>query len=84
MARSRPFFTTSTLEVDEREGNGTSVNGVKRVGYGENDEQLGGAFQSDDTPVFGQRLIPRNTGKLKPKILIPLKVGYNPRKRHLY
>lgn len=47
-----PFFTTSTLEVDEREGNGASVNGVKRVGYGENDEQLGGAFQSDDTPVF--------------------------------
>ncbi|QEY22077.1 transglutaminase [Psychrobacillus sp. AK 1817] len=47
-----PFFTTSTLEVDEREGGVKGTGGIKKVGYGENDEQLGGAFQSDDTPIF--------------------------------
>ena len=62
-----PFFTTSTLEVDEREGNGTSVNGVKRVGYGENDEQLGGAFQSDDTPVFWANIDSQQYWKVETK-----------------
>lgn len=33
------------------EGSGTG-SGVRRVGYGENDEQLGGGFIQDDDPVF--------------------------------
>lgn len=31
---------------------GGEGSGVRKIGYGENDEQLGGGFLSDDTPVF--------------------------------
>ena len=44
-----PFFTSSNPNASLGEGS----NGVTRkVGYGENDEKLGGGFSSDDTPVF--------------------------------
>ncbi|WP_214805480.1 MULTISPECIES: transglutaminase domain-containing protein [unclassified Exiguobacterium] len=34
------------------EGEGTSTNAIQKVGYGSNDEQLGGPFQMDDREVF--------------------------------
>ncbi|WP_181347926.1 transglutaminase domain-containing protein [Thalassobacillus sp. CUG 92003] len=33
-------------------GSGSGTGGVQKVGYGENDEQLGGSFVQDDTTVF--------------------------------
>ncbi|TQR19628.1 transglutaminase TgpA family protein [Psychrobacillus vulpis] len=45
-----PFFTSSSTTHTGREGSG--VGGIRKVGYGENDEHLGGAFFGDDTPVF--------------------------------
>lgn len=47
-----PFLLSSSPNADNREdGKGVS-GGIQKVGYGENDERLGGAFASDDTPVF--------------------------------
>ncbi|WP_391204229.1 transglutaminase domain-containing protein [Psychrobacillus sp. L4] len=45
-----PFLTsTSPSATGGKEG---GANFISKVGYGENDEKLGGAFLSDDTPVF--------------------------------
>lgn len=43
-------FLKSAANIDEDEWFGNS--GVKKLGYGENDEQLGGPFQRDSTPIF--------------------------------
>ena len=45
-----PFFKASKPSVGASNGIGSNV--ARKVGYGENDEALGGAFLSDDTPVF--------------------------------
>ncbi|MTH55322.1 DUF4129 domain-containing protein [Bacillus mangrovi] len=41
-------FLTSYGSLDEADGG----SGMKRIGYGTNDRNLGGAFMQDDTPVF--------------------------------
>lgn len=47
-----PFLlSTSPNASNGEEGKGIG-GATQRVGYGENDERLGGAFASDDTPVF--------------------------------
>lgn len=46
-----PFFTSAKPSTPR--GEGGVGNGVHRkVGYGDNDENLGGAFVADDSPVF--------------------------------
>ncbi|WP_313893486.1 transglutaminase domain-containing protein [Psychrobacillus sp.] len=47
-----PFFTGANAPSGEGEGNGRGKGGPQKVGYGENDEQLGGAFIGDKSPVF--------------------------------
>lgn len=42
-------FLKSAANMDE---NNSATGSVKKQGYGENDEQLGGPFQLDTTPVF--------------------------------
>ena len=46
-----PFFTSTSPTASLGEGIG-NIGVTRKVGYGENDEQLGGAFVGDDTPVF--------------------------------
>ena len=47
-----PFLlSTSPNASNGDDGKGTG-GAIQKVGYGENDERLGGAFASDDTPVF--------------------------------
>ena len=44
-----PFLKSAAESVT---GSGSNGSGVKKVGYGENDEKLGGSFVQDDTVVF--------------------------------
>ncbi len=44
---------TAIFSSDDKEGGkGGGIGTVRKVGYGENDEQLGGSFEFDQTPVF--------------------------------
>lgn len=45
-----PFLTSTSPSATGFKDGGTTV--ARKVGYGENDEMLGGAFLGDDTPVF--------------------------------
>ncbi|QFG00304.1 transglutaminase [Psychrobacillus glaciei] len=45
-----PFLTSTSPTATEGKKGGANI--ISKVGYGENDEKLGGAFLSDDTPVF--------------------------------
>ncbi|MGB3101531.1 MAG: transglutaminase, partial [Psychrobacillus psychrotolerans] len=47
-----PFLLSTSPNADNREDGKGVGGGIQKVGYGENDERLGGAFASDDTPVF--------------------------------
>ncbi len=60
-----PFFTSSSLDANGR-GIGTG-GGLRTVGYGDNDEKLGGAFASDDTLVFHATVSSRQYWKVETK-----------------
>ncbi|GGA40212.1 DUF4129 domain-containing transglutaminase family protein [Psychrobacillus lasiicapitis] len=61
-----PFFTAAKPSASSEEGgNGSGVH--KKVGYGENDENLGGAFVADDTPVFTAAVPTRQYWKIETK-----------------
>jgi len=48
-----PFGYITEYFGDNKESDGNGGSGATRkVGYGENDEQLGGSFEFDDTPIF--------------------------------
>lgn len=47
-----PFIRSLADNSGEGEGQGAFGQAVKKVGYGENDERLGGSFIQDDTVVF--------------------------------
>lgn len=44
-----PFITSGAQKVQGDDGGG---NAIQRIGYGTNDNHLGGPFVDDDTPVF--------------------------------
>ena len=67
-----PFLTSAKPSSTNGEG-GSGVQ--RKVGYGENDERLGGAFVEDDTPVFTRLSQRSNIGRLKRKIRILQKDG---------
>ncbi|WLD93722.1 transglutaminase domain-containing protein [Alkalihalobacillus sp. AL-G] len=46
-----PFITAVGSQAGEGEGLGGG-NGIKKIGYGTNDNRLGGPFVFDDSPVF--------------------------------
>lgn len=46
-----PFLTSSSPSATGGRAVGSGIV-TRKVGYGENDEKLGGAFLNDDTPVF--------------------------------
>ncbi|PZX04495.1 transglutaminase superfamily protein [Psychrobacillus insolitus] len=56
-----PFLTSVNNSATSEDG------GSKRVGYGENDEQLGGAFIGDDSPVFRATLQTKQYWKIETK-----------------
>ena len=61
-----PFFTSAKPSASS--GEGGSGSGVHRkVGYGENDENLGGAFVADDTPVFTATVPTKQYWKIETK-----------------
>lgn len=47
-----PFFENFGNGVGTGKGSGEGDSSIKKVGYGENDERLGGSFVADDTLVF--------------------------------
>ena len=60
-----PFFKASKPSAGSSNGIGSNV--TRKVGYGENDEALGGAFLSDDTPVFLANVPTRQYWKIETK-----------------
>lgn len=56
-----PFLTSVNSSITSEDG------GSKRVGYGENDEQLGGAFIGDDSPVFRATVQTKQYWKIETK-----------------
>lgn len=61
-----PFFTASKPSASGGgEGTGSGVH--RKVGYGENDEKLGGAFVADDTPVFRATVRTKQYWKIETK-----------------
>ncbi|WP_144511698.1 transglutaminase domain-containing protein [Bacillus sp. FJAT-22090] len=61
-----PFFTSSSKSALDGEG-GAGSGGHRKVGYGENDENLGGAFLSDDTPVLRATVPTKQYWKIETK-----------------
>ncbi|SES38848.1 transglutaminase family protein [Psychrobacillus sp. OK032] len=59
-----PFFTSAKSSTSSGEG-GSGVH--RKVGYGENDENLGGAFVQDDTPVFTAAVPTKQYWKIETK-----------------
>ncbi|WP_342526264.1 transglutaminase domain-containing protein [Chryseomicrobium sp. FSL W7-1435] len=59
-----PYFYSSNPDSGIGAGGGSSIN---KVGYDENDEQLGGSFLSDDTEVFQVRSTSRNYYRVETK-----------------
>lgn len=47
-----PFLLSASPNASNGEDGKGMGGATQKVGYGENDERLGGAFASDDTPVF--------------------------------
>ncbi|KQL35383.1 DUF4129 domain-containing transglutaminase family protein [Psychrobacillus sp. FJAT-21963] len=60
-------FLTSSNPLTEGEGSGKGGSVTRKVGYGENDEKLGGAFLSDDTPVFNATVPRKQYWKIETK-----------------
>lgn len=56
-----PFLTSVNSSITSEDG------GSKRVGYGENDEQLGGVFIGDDSPVFRATVQTKQYWKIETK-----------------
>ena len=56
-----PFLTSVNSSITSEDG------GSNRVGYGENDEQLGGAFIGDDSPVFHATVQTKQYWKIETK-----------------
>ncbi|MFJ7973305.1 DUF4129 domain-containing transglutaminase family protein [Psychrobacillus sp. NPDC096389] len=61
-----PFFTAAKQSTSGEEG-GSGSGGHRKVGYGENDENLGGAFVADDTPVFTAAVPTKQYWKIETK-----------------
>lgn len=61
-----PFLTSAKPSTSNGEG-GTGSGGHRKVGYGENDENLGGAFVADDTPVFTAAVPTKQYWKIETK-----------------
>ena len=59
-----PFLTSANSSATSEDGVG---GGSNRVGYGENDEQLGGAFIGDDSPVFHATVQTKQYWKIETK-----------------
>lgn len=59
-----PFFTSAKSSTINGEG---GSGGHRKVGYGENDENLGGAFVADDTPVFTAKVPTKQYWKIETK-----------------
>jgi transglutaminase-like putative cysteine protease len=59
-----PFLTSANSSATNEDGVG---GGSNRVGYGENDEQLGGAFIGDDSPVFHATVQTKQYWKIETK-----------------
>ena len=47
-----PFLLSTSPNANNGEDGRGMGGAIQKVGYGENDERLGGAFADDDTPVF--------------------------------
>lgn len=47
-----PFLLSTSPNASNGDDGKGMGGAIQKVGYGENDERLGGAFASDDTPVF--------------------------------
>lgn len=49
-----PISHVTSIFSSTNDGSGTrgGIGAVRKVGYGDNDEQLGGSFEFDETPVF--------------------------------
>lgn len=59
-----PYFYSSNPESGVGSGGGSAIN---KVGYDEDDTQLGGSFVSDDTEVFQVRTTSRNYYRVETK-----------------
>ncbi|WP_283153161.1 transglutaminase TgpA family protein [Guptibacillus hwajinpoensis] len=59
-----PFLKKTTGDGD---GAGRNGNGISKIGYGEDDSQLGGPFVMDETPVFTAQIKDRGYWRVETK-----------------